>query len=231
VENSEARTAGVTRQSAGELAGGGEAAARRRATAPVRKRAADTRPQVKACGAPPTPKKLHTAEWDQTSPAATSSPVSRWTSSKPRAAARWRRCRAGALMLVIGAGAGIVVDQLSLEGAVDQRRQFARGRGDRLRLANPRRQTAVERAEGGLGATQRIGGHAQDRGRAIGGRGGPRAQELAAEILLFGASVSHDVKCWAVGQRRISVPISGISFKAVSGAMPSIWVKSTPPVT
>ena len=28
------------------------------------------------------------------------------------------------------------------------------------------------------------------------------------EILLFGASVSHDVKCFSVGHRDMSVPIS-----------------------
>ena len=51
------------------------------------------------------------------------------------------------------------------------------------------------------------------------------------ETLFLGASVSHEVKCFSVAQRRMSVPISAISFSAVYGAMPSICVRSTPPVS
>ena len=48
------------------------------------------------------------------------------------------------------------------------------------------------------------------------------------DILLWGASVSHEVKCFSVGQRVMSVPISPSNFKAVQGPMPSICVRSTP---
>ena len=37
------------------------------------------------------------------------------------------------------------------------------------------------------------------------------------EILFWGASVSHEVKCFSVGQRVMSVPISAINFSAVYG--------------
>jgi hypothetical protein len=49
--------------------------------------------------------------------------------------------------------------------------------------------------------------------------------------LFLGASVSHEVKCFAVAHRPMSVPISAISFSALYGAMPSICVRSTPPVS
>ena len=51
------------------------------------------------------------------------------------------------------------------------------------------------------------------------------------EILFLGASVSHEVKCFSVAQRCMSVPSSAINFNAVYGAMPSICVRSTPPVS
>ena len=38
---------------------------------------------------------------------------------------------------------------------------------------------------------------------------------LPPDTLFFGASVSHEVKCCALGHRRMSVPISAINFNAV----------------
>ena len=35
------------------------------------------------------------------------------------------------------------------------------------------------------------------------------------EILFLGASVSHDVKCFSLAQRVMSVPISAMSFNAL----------------
>lgn len=51
------------------------------------------------------------------------------------------------------------------------------------------------------------------------------------EILFLGARVSQEVKCFSVAQRLMSVPISESSLRAVYGAMPSICVRSTPPVS
>ena len=48
------------------------------------------------------------------------------------------------------------------------------------------------------------------------------------EILLFGARVSHEVKCLSVGQRVMSVPISESSRSAVYGPMASSCERSTP---
>lgn len=48
------------------------------------------------------------------------------------------------------------------------------------------------------------------------------------EILLFGASASHDVKCFSVGQRVMSVPISERSRSALYGPIPSICDRSGP---
>ena len=51
------------------------------------------------------------------------------------------------------------------------------------------------------------------------------------ELLFLGASVSHEVKCFSVVHRLMSVPISAMSFKALYGARPSIWARLTPPVS
>ena len=80
----------------------------------------------------------------------------------------------------------------------------------RVRLIAQRRRTAAARlAEGGV-------------------------LELSSrppEILLLGAKVSQEVKCWAVRQRLMSVPISATSCSAACGPMASIWLKSAPPVS
>lgn len=50
---------------------------------------------------------------------------------------------------------------------------------------------------------------------------------LPPDILLAGARHNHDVKCFEVGQRDISVPHSAISFRASVDPMPWISVRST----
>ena len=51
------------------------------------------------------------------------------------------------------------------------------------------------------------------------------------ETLLLGANVSQEVKCFAVGQRLMSVPISATICSAACGPMQSIWLRSAPPVS
>jgi len=60
-----------------------------------------------------------------------------------------------------------------------------------------------------------------------------RVRELITRppvILLWGARVNHEVKCFSVGQRVMSVPISEIRMRARCGPIPSSWVRSMPPV-
>ena len=64
-------------------------------------------------------------------------------------------------------------------------------------------------------AAEAHGRHAQDRGGAVGGRLVWELSRRPPEILFLGASVSQDVKCFSVGHRLMSVPISAISFSAL----------------
>ena len=48
------------------------------------------------------------------------------------------------------------------------------------------------------------------------------------DILLPGANVSQEVKCFSVGHRLMSMPHSPTSFKAVYALNPSIWLRSAP---
>jgi len=48
------------------------------------------------------------------------------------------------------------------------------------------------------------------------------------EILVPGHKPNHDAKCFALGHRVMSVPISAIKAKALPAAIPSLRVKSTP---
>src|SRR5215467_4097340 len=82
--------------------------------------------------------------------------------------------------------------------------------GVRVRLIAQRRKIAAARlAEGGVRELSR----------------------RPPEILLLGASASQEVKCLALGQRAMSVPISAISCNAACGPMLWIWLRSTPPVS
>ena len=53
-------------------------------------------------------------------------------------------------------------------------------------------------------------------------------RSLPPEIWFRGATVSHEVKCFSVAQRRISTPISDTSLSAPYGPRPGIAVRSTP---
>src|SRR5216684_3447795 len=69
-----------------------------------------------------------------------------------------------ALLNVVGIGAGIAIHQLSFEGAIDEGRELAGGRGDGLRFANPGGQPPIEGPESGLCAPEGHGAHPEDGG-------------------------------------------------------------------
>jgi hypothetical protein len=61
-------------------------------------------------------------------------------------------------------------------------------------------------AEGCGGAARDHGAHSQHSGGSV-----VELRSRAPEILFLGARVSHEVKCFSVRQRLISVPISAMS--------------------
>ena len=125
---------------------------------------------------------------------------------------------------------GIVIDEVALEHVVDQDRELARGGRDRLGFADARGQSPIERPEGRLRPAE---ARRRERKAAAARFAEGCVCELRSrppDTLFFGASVSHEVKCCALGHRRMSVPISATSFEGGVGAMPSICVRSTPPV-
>ena len=78
-------------------------------------------------------------------------------------------------------------------------------------LALPMRKASatIERAERGLGAPEIHGREPEDCRRAVGRRlRCDCSRSRPPEILLWGARVSHDVKCFSVRQRLMSMPIS-----------------------
>ena len=101
------------------------------------------------------------------------SPVSRLTSSKPKRGGALAESTedARALLGIVGVGPEVAVDEVALEGAIDEDGEFASGGRDRLRLPDASGQAAIERAERGLGAPEAHHGHAQDGSGAIGRRG------------------------------------------------------------
>ena len=136
-----------------------------------------------------------------------------------------------ALFSVIVGGTGIPIDQFAFQGVIDEDREFTRGGGDRLGFVEACGQTAIERAKR-VDVRPRV--IAAMRRIAAARLADGWVRELISRppvILLRGASVSQDVKCWSVGQRLMSVPISETSLRAVSAAIPSICVRSTPPVS
>ena len=64
-------------------------------------------------------------------------------------------------------GARVAIDEGPGEGAIDKNGELARGRGERLGLADADRQAAIEGAQGGLAARQAHGGDAEHGGGAI----------------------------------------------------------------
>ena len=59
-----------------------------------------------------------------------------------------------ALVVVVGIGPGVAIDEVAVQGAVDQDGELAGGRGDGLRFADARGQAPIEGAEGGLGSPE-----------------------------------------------------------------------------
>lgn len=51
-------------------------------------------------------------------------------------------------MEIVSGGAGVLVDELTFEGTVDENGELARRRGVGLRFADARGQPTIERAEG-----------------------------------------------------------------------------------
>ncbi len=77
---------------------------------------------------------------------------------------------------VIGCGAWVGVRDLPLQGPVDQDGELPGGSGDRLGLADPRGQAAVEGAKGCLCPADAHGGESQGQRRAVCGGLGLRAE-------------------------------------------------------
>ena len=63
-------------------------------------------------------------------------------------------------MVEVRVGAGIPIDEFSLECAIDQDGEFARGRSNGLGFADPQGQAPVKGAEGGLRLAKAHRGHA-----------------------------------------------------------------------
>ena len=114
------------------------------------------------------------------------------------------------------------------EHAVDEAGELVGGGGDGLGGAEPGLQAAVEGAEGGLAVVEGTGGQTRRRSR----RGWPRVwsavELLAAGDLVPGQRPSQEAKCFSVGQRLMSRPISATIVWTVRASMPSIRVRSTP---
>ena len=121
-----------------------------------------------------------------------------------------------AVLRVVAVGTGIAIHEVALEHVIHEDGQLARRGRDRLRLSGAGGQATVEGPEGGLRPSEAGRGESKRRGRAIGR--GLRLRELRSlppDTLFLGASVNHDVKCCALGHRRMSVPISATSFSAL----------------
>src|SRR5215510_14954417 len=71
---------------------------------------------------------------------------------------------------IIGGGPRILIPEAVLERAIDEDRQLAGCGGDSFGLADAVGQTPIEGPEGGVGAPEIHGGHAQDRRGTVGGR-------------------------------------------------------------
>src|SRR3954471_11318090 len=114
------------------------------------------------------------------------------------------------------------------EHVVEEDRDLARRCGDRLGLADAGRQTAVEGAQ-----RRRRGPTAAAASRSSAAARLPERRvradsTLPPEILLWGARLSHDVKCLALGHAARLVPHSPTNVSAGDGPIPSICVTSTP---
>src|SRR4051795_8699768 len=115
------------------------------------------------------------------------------------------------------------------EHVVEEDRDLARRCGDRLGLADAGRQTAVEGAQRRRRAPD--GRRCQSRSSAAARLPERRVRAdstLPPEILLWGARLSQEVKCLALGHAARLVPHSPTNLSARDGPIPSICVTATP---
>src|SRR6266498_685841 len=126
--------------------------------------------------------------------------------------------------------AGVAIDEVALQDPVDEDGELPCRGGNRLRLADAGGEPPVERAEAVCVRPRLIAAMRNIAAARLADDWVRAERSRPPEMLFLGASVNHDVKCFSVGQRCISVPISASSLSAVTGAMPSICVRSTPPV-
>src|SRR5208337_2814250 len=112
-----------------------------------------------------------------------------------------------------------------LEHPVDQTRQLVRGRLDCSASADPTADAAVEQAQRRHGPAQRLRTHPQREGHSVG------ALAMAAAFFVWllsscgGHSRSQLAKCFSVGKRLTSTPISPRITRAVATSIPSIKVR------
>ena len=114
----------------------------------------------------------------------------------------------GAILSVVGGGPGVLIDEPILESAVDENGELSSGGGDGFGFTDAIGETSIVGAESGLCtpeaecAMRRMPAARFAEGCVFELRSRP------PEILLLGARVSQEVKCFSVGHRFISVPIS-----------------------
>ncbi len=101
-------------------------------------------------------------------------------------------------MGVVDHGSGILVEELALEGSVDEDGELARGGG--VALADAIGEAAIEGAERGLSAAQVHRGEPEQGGRAIGGGLGAGAEQAPPGDPVLGRQglprndVAHDLE-------------------------------------
>ena len=121
----------------------------------------------------------------------------------------------GAVLGIVGVSTRIGVHKALLQSSVDQDSQFTRRGGDRFGLADAEGQ-AAKNAPSAVCVRPRFMAARRRMAAARLADGCVRLlRSRPPEILLFGASVSQDVKCLSVGQRLMSVPISESSRSAL----------------
>jgi hypothetical protein len=120
-----------------------------------------------------------------------------------------------ALLRVIGISTGITIHKLALQRAVDEDRQFTGGCRDGVGFADTGREPSIEGTERGLRAAEAHRRQPQNLGGAVRRGLRSRTQQTTAGDPVFGGPVSQDVKCFSVGHRDMSVPISESNARAV----------------
>ena len=105
--------------------------------------------------------------------------------------------------------------------------QLVGGGRDGLGRPHPRLQTPEEGPQGSLRMRQRAGGQPQRRGHPVGPGADVADLILPADLLCCGHSPSQLQKCFTLGNRLRSGPISLRIVNAVVTSIPSIAVRST----